>query len=96
MDRNAIIALFLYRRRKRRRNRLRWVHAIIQEREKFDALCTLFDELRDEENNFFNYFRMSVSSLDELRRPLKENLERRNIKMRNYTQPVEMLAVAIR
>jgi len=27
MDRNSIIALFLlYRRRKRRRNRLRWVH----------------------------------------------------------------------
>jgi hypothetical protein len=38
MDRNSVIALFLlYRRRKRRRNRLHWVHPIIQKREEFGA-----------------------------------------------------------
>jgi len=38
VDRNSIIALFLlYRRRKRRRNRLHWVHPIIQKREEFGA-----------------------------------------------------------
>jgi hypothetical protein len=38
---------------------------------------------------------MSLSSLDEMHRCLKENLHRRNSKMRNSIQPVEMLAVAV-
>ena len=38
MGRNSIIALFLlYRRRKRIRNGLHWVHPIIQKREEFGA-----------------------------------------------------------
>jgi hypothetical protein len=43
-----------------------------------------------------NYFRMSVSSFDEMRRRLKESLQRRNSKMRNCIQPVEMVDIAIR
>ena len=99
MDPNSIIALFLfYRRRERRRYGLRWVHPIIQEREEFGASYTLFGELRDDANNFFffNYFRMYVSSFDEMHRRLKESLHRRNSKMTNYIQPVEILAVAVR
>jgi hypothetical protein len=97
MDRNSIIALFLlYRRRKRRRNRLHWVHPIIQKREEFGAFYTLFGELQDDTNKFLNYFRMSVSSFDERLRRLKESLQHRNSKMRNCIQPVEMLAVVIR
>ena len=47
MDRNSVIALYLlYRRRKRRRNRLHCVHPVIQKREEFGALYTLFGELR--------------------------------------------------
>ena len=64
--------------------------------EKFGAFYTLFDELRDEANIFLNYFRMLFSSLDELHRRLEDSLQRRNTKMRNYIQPVEMLVVAIR
>jgi hypothetical protein len=93
MDRNSIIALFLlYCRRKRRRNGLHWVHPIIQKREEFGAFYTLFGALRDGANKFFNYFRMSVSSFDEMHRCLKES----NSKTRNCIQPVEMLAVAVR
>jgi len=93
MDRNSIIALYLlHRRRKRRCNRLHWV----QKREEFGAFYRLFGELRDDVNKFFNYFRMSVSFFDEMYRRLKESLQRRNSKMRNCTQPIEMLAVAVR
>jgi hypothetical protein len=71
MDRNSIIALFLlYRRRKRRRNSLRWAHKVAQKMEEFGAFETLFDELRDDKNTFFSYFRMSVSSFDKLHRRL--------------------------
>ena len=100
MDRNSVIALFLlYRRRKRRRNRLHWVHPIIQKREEFDSFYTPFGELRDDAKFFFfffNCFRMSASSFDEMHRRLKESLHRRNSKMRNCIQPVEMLSVVMR
>ena len=93
----TIIALFLlYCRPKCRHNRLQWVHPIIKKREEFGAFYTLFCELWDDTNKFFNYFRMSVSSFDELHRRLKESLQRHNSKMRNCIQPVEMLAVAAR
>ena len=97
MDRNSIIALYLlYRRRKRRRHSSHWVHPIIQKREEFGALYTLYGELREDANKFYNHFRLSVSSFDEMHRRLKESLQRRNSKMRNCIQPVEMLAVAVR
>jgi len=96
MDRNSLTALFLYRRRKRRCDRLLWVHPITKKREEFDAFYKLFDELRDDANMFLNYFRMLVSSFDKLHRRLEDSLQRRNTKMRSYIQPVEMLAVAIR
>jgi hypothetical protein len=97
MDRSSITALFLlYRRRKRRRNRLHFVHPIIQKSVEFVALYTLVGELRDDTNKFLNYFRSSFSSFDEMHCCLKESLQRRNSKMRNCIQPVEMLAVVIR
>jgi hypothetical protein len=98
MDRNSIIVLFLlYRRRKRRRDRLHWVHPIIKKkREEFGAFYTRFGELRDGPNKFLNYFRMSVPSFDEMHRRLKESFQCRHSKMRNCIQPVEMLAVAVR
>ena len=80
MERNSIIALFLlYRRRKRRRNRLKWVHTIIKERDEVCAFYSLFDIIRrDKANKFSNYFLMLVSYFDELHRRLKESLHRRN------------------
>ena len=96
-DRNSIIALYLlHRRRKRRRDRLHWVHPIIQRGEEFGAFYTLFGELRNDANKFSNYFRMSVSSFDEMHRRLKKSIQCRNSKMRNCIQPVEMLAVTVR
>ena len=92
------IALWLIHRRKkwRKRNRLLWVHSINQRREELGIFHTIFEGLRDDENKFFNYFRMSVASFDELHERLKDVLQRQNTKMRNCIQPVEMLAVTLR
>jgi len=68
MDRNSIFALFLlYRRRKRRRNRLHWVHPEIPPppKKKIGAFDTLFGKLRDDVNRFFfiifeSLFRLST------------------------------------
>ena len=45
-------------------------------------------------NQVFKSF--SNASFDELHRRLKESLQRRTSKMKNCTEAVEMLAVAIR
>ena len=86
----------MYRRRKRRRDGLRWVHPVIKKIKEFIAFYKLVDELRHDANKILNYFRMSVSSFDELHRRLVESLQRRKSTMRNCIQPIEMLAVAIR
>jgi energy-converting hydrogenase A subunit M len=89
---------FLHRRRKKskRGNRMYWVHLINQRRVEVDVFYTLFEELQRDENKFLNYFRMSISSCDELHGRLKYSLQRQNTKIRNCIQPVEMLAVTIR
>jgi hypothetical protein len=80
MDRDSIISMFLYR-RKRRRDRLRWVHSVIQKKEEFGASYALCDELRDDADKFLNYFRMSLSLFDKLLCRLKESLQRRSSKI---------------
>jgi len=57
---------------------------------------TLFNDLRNDENKFFNYFRMSCASFDELHGKLKDKLKRENTQFRNCIQPVEMLSITLR
>lgn len=97
MNRKRIIAMWLkYRRmrlRRKQRNRIYWVHPINERRNIMVIFNSLFEELLADENKFFNYFRMSVSSFDELHNRLKYSIRRQNTKMRNCIQPKEMLAV---
>jgi len=74
MNQGKIIALWLIHRRRKwqKRNRLLWVHPINQRREEVGIFHTIFEGLRDDENKFFNYFRMSVASFDELHERLKD------------------------
>lgn len=98
MNREQIIAaLIFHRRRKRkRRDRVHWVHPINQRREEVGLFCTLFQDLRNDELKFFNYFRMSMGSFDELHDKLKNVLQRQNTQFRNCIQPIEMLAMTLR
>jgi hypothetical protein len=63
-------------------------------REEVGIFHEIFEGPKDDENKFFNYFRMSVASFDVLHERLKEVFH--NTKMRNCIQPVEMLAVTLR
>ena len=95
-----MLALYLYlgirKRRKRVENRKCWVSDINSKRLTLGAFHTLFFELRADDNKFFNYFRMSVTSFDELDAKLSPRLQRRNTDMRDCISPKEMLAVTIR
>ena len=67
MDRDRLRLLYLLHLRKKKRHRRRlWIHPLIAERSKTGAFNTLFHELRQDNMKFFNYFRMSITTFDEL------------------------------
>lgn len=68
MNTEQLLYLLLFRRQLKRRlkNRLIWVHPINERREDVGAFNTLFPDLRNDKEKFFNHFRMSIMSFDKL------------------------------
>jgi hypothetical protein len=62
--------LALKTRRKRRIRRV-WMHPTVSARLAHGSFYTLYNELREDDKKFFNYFRMSTESFDELYNTLK-------------------------
>jgi len=95
------IALILFNRRRRRRvrnirERIYWIHPYIYNRKEIGDFYTLFKDLREHEDKFFMYFRMSMKSFDELHDRLKNTLQRQNTFMRDCIESMQMLAVTLR
>lgn len=88
----------LYRRYKARRRRQRrwWVHPVIDDRLTIGSFVTLYPKLREHPNKFFNYFRMSVTSFDELLSLVKDDLLPCEYLVRDAISPEEKLAVTLR
>ncbi|CAH1974324.1 unnamed protein product [Acanthoscelides obtectus] len=53
-------------------------------------------DLREHEDKFFIYFRMSIKSFDELHERLKPSLQKKNTAMRDCIEPIQMLCVTLR
>ncbi|GBO37253.1 hypothetical protein AVEN_192317-1 [Araneus ventricosus] len=98
MNPKRIAAMWLlYRRLRRRRiKRNYWVHPINQKREQIGIFHTLLKELQKDENKFFNFFRMTIPSFNELHQRLKTKILRKNSKMRNSITSEERLALTLR
>lgn len=98
MNPKRVAAMWLlYRRVKRRRiKRKCWIHPINQSREQTGTFYTLFEELRRDGSKFFNFFRMSIASFDELHEKLKNEIQHQNTKMRNSIPSRERLALTLR
>ncbi|KAB0805168.1 hypothetical protein PPYR_02138, partial [Photinus pyralis] len=60
------------------------------------AFVSLFQDLRGDEKKFFNYFRMSTSSFDELEGKLHDSIKSQDTRCRLSIPPIEMLAVTLR
>nr|CAI5819425.1 unnamed protein product [Callosobruchus analis] len=90
-----LLVLLLYRRRMERRmqSRFIWVHSINARRNEVGTFYTLFDRLREDETKFSSYFRMSITFFDELHGRIKDSNQRKNTKMRNCIQSVQMLVI---
>ncbi|KAF0715920.1 protein ALP1-like [Aphis craccivora] len=88
MEKRQIAAIRIKKRK--RNNRLHWVHPILTKRVEFVAFYTLLPKLRQHEDKFSNYFRMSTTSFDELHLKLNDSIQRQDTFMRECIQPVQM------
>lgn len=82
----------------RQRRKRRWaVHPINRSRFVDGAFHNLYGKLRDDGEKFFNFFRMSVASFDELVSICQEIIQTRQDLVQGLAfSPQEMLAITIR
>lgn len=73
-----------------------WTHPLVSARLLKGAFSTLFEDLKEDPLKFFNYFRMSIRSFNELADRLEDALQNNDTVMRLAVRPTEMLAVALR
>lgn len=90
----AVACLIIKRKHNKYKKRL-WVHPLLAVRHLKGAFVTLYSSLREDERKFFNYFRMSINSFDELHRKLEESLKFSNA-IRISVSSVERLSVCLR
>ena len=71
-----------------------WIHPLLANNTRY--FPKLFAELRNDAQNFFNYFRMSMGSYHELLNYLKPSLEKKDTNMRQSIPPSERLGITLR
>lgn len=100
MDVIDAVCLWAIHRRMRRRRQMRkrkyWVHPILKTRLSHSLYVTLYPKLREHEEKFFNYFRMSIKSFDDLLEIIKDSLEADENAIRYCISPQEKLIVTLR
>ncbi|KAK0170576.1 hypothetical protein PV328_008413 [Microctonus aethiopoides] len=73
-----------------------WVHPINSARHQYGHYHTLYKELRKDKMKFFNYFRMSTTSFDELLLCVRDDIKHLDTNMRAAISPEEMLMITLR
>lgn len=86
-----------WKQRKQREKRQYRVHPILHDRMTQSMFITLYPKLREHNKKFFNYFRMSVQSFDELLEIVKEDLSPcENYVVRDVVSAEEKLVITLR
>nr|CAH7727427.1 unnamed protein product [Callosobruchus chinensis] len=88
---SIVCALEIFRRKTKRLRRKYWVHPIYCDRLLKGKFYTLFHTLRNYPDKFFNYFRMSKESFDELLSYIKDDISYQNTNMRLSIPPEKRL-----
>lgn len=73
-----------------------WVHPINAHREKSKRFSSFFENLRKYPEKFFDYYRMSLTSFDELLQCIREYISKNNTSFRNAITAEERLTVTLR
>lgn len=92
----VVAALLAEEETKKKRKRSMWIHPINQKRAKLGEFQHLFEDLKEDEKKFFQYFRMSPNKFSELLDILEPELTFQNSSFRRAISKEERLAVALR
>lgn len=95
LNRRQLLLLLLYLRRRRRCKEF-WVHPLIRERYITGAFYVHHAKLRQHDEKFFNYYRMSTTTFDYILYHIKDSITLQNTNYRTCIPPTEMLAVTLR
>lgn len=95
LKKKLVFCYFVYKLTERRKRRY-WVHPFNSERMLKGAFTTMMIELRGDEAKFFDHFRMSIRSFDELVARTSDALRGEETFMRQPVPPLEMVAVTLR
>ena len=85
----AVVAYLAYQYLYNDKKRKFWTHPLVSARLLKGAFSTLFEDLKEDPFKFFNYFRMSIRSFNELADKLEDALHRKDTVMRLAVRPVE-------
>lgn len=95
-SRRTAAALLLLRRRRRRRNRRFWIHPILERRQQLGEYHRLVQELKLDEDRFFQYFRMSKEVFQILLCKVGPVIAKRSTNYRDSIAPEQRLAICLR
>ncbi|CAG9813062.1 unnamed protein product [Phaedon cochleariae] len=85
----------IYCRSKEKRNRRMWVHAIVKERTE-KCLFSFEDEIKMNDEKFFNFVRISKDSFYELVTLMKNQITKQDTAMRRSISPEAKLVITLR
>ncbi|XP_045477279.1 protein ANTAGONIST OF LIKE HETEROCHROMATIN PROTEIN 1-like [Harmonia axyridis] len=91
-----VFAYLVYKKYICKQNRRYWVHPYTDLRLLRGRFHTSFGALRENPDKFYNYYRMSVKSFDELAAKITPKIRSQDTWMRLSIPPLEMLAVTLR
>lgn len=91
-----IFAYLVYKKYVLKNKRRYWVHPFTDSRLAKGIFYTSFENLRESPDKFFNYFRMSIKSFDELAVKISTKIKSTDTHLRLSIPPLEMLAVTLR
>ena len=95
-EKKALLLYLLNKRQQRKKRRRCWIHNIVNLRPQEGEFATLLGKLREDEVKFFNYFRMSAESFDELLSCVLGKLTHNSMQMRDAVPAIEKLALTLR
>jgi hypothetical protein len=96
MDETEVLAVWYLARKAKKCNRKLWVHPINQGCGEKDAYTLLYKELMDDSTKFFNYFRMTPSSFEELLEKVQSPIQMQDTPLRKIISPQERLCLTLR